>query len=208
MDRLEMKPLGGGIVTGLAASLCCGGSLIFGSIGLGAFFSTLGLWRYIPQILGIGALSIAAVNYVFYRRAARCRATGQSPLRRHMLISAVIGFVAMAVGFVFLEWFNHAVMHPHQFLTRTEYGSALIPGVPNARLLYVVAATIIGVGLLWGLPFPSSEGVEPASARRRSVGLAVSVVAMIALLTLVIGAFPRGGSMSGPGGAGHVRQHK
>ncbi len=42
-------PLAGSFITGLIASLCCGGSLIFASIGLGAFYSSLGLFRYIPQ---------------------------------------------------------------------------------------------------------------------------------------------------------------
>jgi hypothetical protein len=107
-----------------------------------------------------------------------------------MLISTVIGLAAMAVGFVLLEWFNHVVMHPHQFMTRTEYASTLVLGVPNARLLYTVAATIIGVGLLWSLPFPP-EGAEPPRARRRSIGVAVSIVAMVAFLAPVIGTFPR-----------------
>jgi hypothetical protein len=169
---------------------------------------TLGLWRYVPQVLGTAAASIVAVNYLSHRRTAVGRGAEPGRLRRQMLISGVIGLVTMAVAFVFLEWFNHAVVHPHRFMTHTDYASALVPGVPNARLLYAMAATFIGVGLLWGLPFQLSEGAEPPTSRRRIAGVAVSLVAAIALLTLVIGTFPGDGSTRSPGGPVHMRQHK
>ena len=60
------------MAAGFIASLCCGGSIIFTSIGLGAFYGTLGLSRYIPQALAIGTLTIVAINWLYYRqRAAR-----------------------------------------------------------------------------------------------------------------------------------------
>src|SRR5215467_10844966 len=94
---LKAKPMAGSVVAGLLASLCCGGSLIFASIGLGVFYSTLGLARYAPQALAAGALSILAINYLYYRQAATQTAgKGQALLWRKMLISAAIGLAVMA----------------------------------------------------------------------------------------------------------------
>ena len=72
MKSVKARLAASNVVTGLIASLCCGGSLLFASIGLGSFFSALGLSRYIPQALAAGALSIAAINYSFYRHLATC----------------------------------------------------------------------------------------------------------------------------------------
>jgi hypothetical protein len=68
IEYLKAKPVGGSVVVGLLASLCCGGSLIFASIGLGVFYLALGLSRFIPQALAAGALSIVAINYLFIVR--------------------------------------------------------------------------------------------------------------------------------------------
>ena len=65
---------GGNVITALIASLCGGGSLLFASIGLGGFFSALGLSRYVPQALAAGALSVAALNYFVHRHLATCGA--------------------------------------------------------------------------------------------------------------------------------------
>ena len=52
IEHLKAKPIAGSVVAGLLASLCCGGSLIFASIGLGVFYSTLGLSRlWLPSLL-------------------------------------------------------------------------------------------------------------------------------------------------------------
>jgi hypothetical protein len=48
------------LLLGFVGSLCCGGGLVFGAIGLGAFYSALGLARYIPEALAGGAILIAA----------------------------------------------------------------------------------------------------------------------------------------------------
>ena len=61
IEYLKAKPIAGSVVVGLLASLCCGGSLIFTSIGLGVFYSTLGLSRFVPEALAAGALVRVAV---------------------------------------------------------------------------------------------------------------------------------------------------
>src|SRR5262250_3175291 len=101
VQHLKSKPIAASVVAGLLASLCCGGSLIFASLGLGAFYSALGLSRYTPQALAAGALSILAINYLFYRHAANQENAGRTPalLRQKMFISTGIGLVIMAVSF-------------------------------------------------------------------------------------------------------------
>src|SRR5215813_14634305 len=89
---------------GIFASLCCGGSLIFASIGLGVFYSTLGLSRFIPQALAAGALSIVAINYLYYRQMVKKRSGGPVALQQEMFISTAIGLAVMAASFVFMEW--------------------------------------------------------------------------------------------------------
>jgi uncharacterized membrane protein AbrB (regulator of aidB expression) len=118
-EPLRAKPIAASIVAGLIASLCCGGSLIFGSIGLGVFYSTLGLSRYIPQVLAAGAVSIIGIgiNYAYYRRIAQERGGSARALERNMFISATIGVAAMAGSFIFMEWLNHAVIHADRFLS-------------------------------------------------------------------------------------------
>ena len=160
MNQIKAAPTIGSCATGLIASLCCGGSLVFASIGFGAFWSALGLFRFIPLVLAAGALAIVAINYIVYRNAAkRVSVAGGGSLlrlRRGMLVSAAIGIAAMAASFVFLEWLNHAVVNPHRFLAHSEYGQALIPGVPNVRLFYAVAS-FAALALLWALPFRQSS---------------------------------------------------
>jgi hypothetical protein len=139
IEHLKAKPIAGSVVVGLFASLCCGGSLIFASIGLGVFYSTLGLSRFIPQALAAGAVSIGAINYVYYRQMVKKGTAKPVALRQKMFISTAIGLAVMAGSFVFMEWLNHAVVHGDRFLARPEYSQALIKGVPNTTLLYVCA---------------------------------------------------------------------
>ena len=189
MNQVKAAPVSASVITGLIASLCCGGSLVFASIGVGTFWSVLGLSRYIPQVLAAGALCIVAINYFSYRRAAEriCRAGDLMRLWRSMFLSASFGLAAMAAGFVFLEWLNHAVINPHRFLERSEYGQTLIPGVPNERLLYTLAS-FAALALLWALPFPQGgAGVSGAAsalhwALRGCVFVATA--AMIVFLTV------------------------
>ena len=56
MKQINAKPVVSSVIAGLIAPLCCGGSLVFASIGLGALYGALGLSRYIPQVLAAGAL--------------------------------------------------------------------------------------------------------------------------------------------------------
>ncbi len=155
----DSMPLGGGLAVGLVASLCCGGGLLFGAIGLGALYSALGVSRYIPQALTGGAILIGLLNWLYYRRkAARLLLAGtadsnRGALRRAMLLSAFLGLVMMAVSFVFLEWFNHAVVIAARFMSHNQYGGAIIPGIPNSHLVYL-AMTLLVLPALAILPLP------------------------------------------------------
>ena len=70
-----------GLAAGFIASLCCGGSIICTSIGLGAYYCTLGLSRYIPQTLATETLTIVTINWFYYCRRARANASRRSDLR-------------------------------------------------------------------------------------------------------------------------------
>jgi hypothetical protein len=208
MKQLEAKPVTGGVGVGLIASLCCGGSLVFGSIGLGALFGTIGLWRYIPQALAAGALGVVVINWLYYRRAAeRMHQAGAGyPLDdvwRTMFASAALGIVAMVVSFVFLEWLNHAVVNAHRFMSRPALAQALIPGVANANLLYALAS-FSALALLWALPWPRFDTIRrvvPAVVQRSlRVGVFAATTGVVVLL--VVHAM-RGGS----GGHGSGQQH-
>ncbi len=215
MYQIKAAPVAGSVAAGLVASLCCGGALVFASVGLGTFWSVVGLSRYIPQALAAGALSIAAINYFFYRRAAE-RASGADgeglvELRRGMFLSAALGLAAMAVSFVFLEWLNHAVINPHRFLAHSEYGEALIPGVPNLRLLYALAS-FATLGLIWALPFPRRSTSVSGVTRVLGWGLRGAVVAVTAGMIVVLAAAAMrvqgaGGHTSKEDSPAHQRQH-
>ncbi len=183
------RPIGASLVAGLVASLCCGGSLVFASLGLGAFYGALGLSAYVPQVLAIGAVSIVTINYALFRRAAQPLARGGvselGGMRRRMLRSAAVGLLGMVTSFVVLDWLNHAVVHPTAFLGRPEYGSAFIPGVPNVRLLYALAS-LVALPLLWALPFPRAAAGMPPLLQRG----ALVVSSLILVLLLVSGVGP------------------
>jgi hypothetical protein len=186
--HVKGKPIAASVVAGLLASFCCGGSLIFTSIGLGVFFSTFGLARYVPQALAAGAVSILAINYLYY-----CRAAKQEPaanrLWRTMFISTAIGLAAMAGSFILMEWLNHAVVHGNRFLVRPEYGEALIKGVPNTTLLYV-GATFSALAVLWALPFPgrTSSGTKYARLSGNAMRVAVFGATTVLLFGVVLDA--------------------
>jgi len=176
VEHLKSKPIVAGVVAGLLASLCCGGSLIFASVGLGVFYSSLGLSRYAPQALAAGALSIFAINYLYYRHAAKQESAGRPSvlLRQKMFISTAIGLAAMGGSFIFMEWLNHAVVHGGRFLARPEYGQAFIKGVPNTTLLYV-CATFFALAALWALPFPGRNSSDTKDDGRAGKALRVAV---------------------------------
>jgi hypothetical protein len=184
-------PLAGSFIAGLIASLCCGGSLIFASIGLGAFYSSLGLFRYIPQALAVGALSIVAINYLSYRHVARQVSHRAAALREKMFVSAAIGLIVMAGAFIFLEWLNHGVVHGDRFLARPEFGQAFIRGVPNVELLYV-CASFLALALLWALPFPRDDHASTDSDgwMNRTIRAAVFAVAAVLIIGVALDATP------------------
>jgi len=195
----DTTPLAGSFITGLIASLCCGGSLIFASMGLGAIYSALGMWRFIPQALAAGAITIVAINYLYYRRAAKPASVGAHALRAKMFISTAIGLVMMAGTFIFLEWLNHAVINADRFLARPEFSQALIKGVPNVELVYV-GATFFALVLLWALPFPrASAAAHDDDWMKRAARVAV----FGATTLLVIGVVVDGSSKFGAPTAGH-----
>jgi len=191
IELLKAKPIAASVVAGLLASLCCGGSLIFASVGLGAFYSTLGLSRYTPQALAAGAISILAVNYLCFRQLVKQERAGHSIvlLRRKMFISTAIGLAVMGGSFIFMEWLNHAVVHGDRFLARPEYGQAVIKGVPNTTLFYV-CATFFALATLWALPFPvrNSPYVKHDGLARKTICVAVFGATTVLLVGVLLDA--------------------
>src|SRR5215469_1961770 len=69
---LDKAPMVGGLFVGLIGSLCCGGGLVLGAIGLGALYSIFGMARFIPEALAGSAVLILLLNWLYYsRKAAR-----------------------------------------------------------------------------------------------------------------------------------------
>jgi hypothetical protein len=190
---------------GLLASLCCGGSLIFASVGLGVFYSTLGLSRFVPQALAAGALSIFAINYLYYRQMVKKGSAEPVALQQKMFISTAIGLAVMAGSFIFMEWLNHAVVHGGRFLARAEYGQAFIKGVPNTTLLYV-CAMFFALALLWALPFPrhDSSSMHDGSRMGKAVRVAVFGVTTVLFVGVLLDASSKvSGTVSGQHGSAH-----
>lgn len=147
----DKKTLGGGVLAGLVTALCCGGLPL--SIGLGAAYSSLGLWRYVPVFLALGTLSIVAINWLSYRRKARVAAS-PAQLRRAMFVSAAIGLVCMVGALFFLEWLEHAVGPAERF---AEGAHPEAPGAMNQARLYALGVLPAGLVLLGVLPFKISQ---------------------------------------------------
>lgn len=205
VEHLKAKPVAGGVAVGLLASLCCGGSLIFASVGLGVFYSTLGLSRFIPQALAVGAVSILAINYFYYRHMAKEGDAGAVALEQKMFISTAIGLAVMAGSFVFMEWLNHAVVHGDRFLARPEYSQALIKGVPDITLLYV-CATFFALALLWALPFPrhGSSGLQDSGRMGKAARVAIFGATTVLLVGVLVDASSK---VSGIASGQHERAH-
>src|SRR5499427_7366640 len=204
IECLKAKPIAGSVVVGLLASLCCGGSLIFASIGLGVVYSTLGLSRFIPQALAAGALSIVAINYLYYRQMVKKRSGGPVALQQEMFISTAIGLAVMAASFVFMEWLNHAVVHGDRFLARAEYSQAFIKGVPN--ILLYVCATFFALALLWALPFPrhDSSSMQDGGRMGKAVRVAVFGVTTVLFVGVLLDAWSKvSGTVSGQHRSAH-----
>jgi len=205
IEHLKAKPIAGSVVAGLLASLCCGGSLIFASIGLGVFYSTLGPSRFVPEALAAGALSIVAINYLYYRQMVKKGSARPVALQQKMFISTAIGLAVMAGSFIFMEWLNHAVVQGDRFLTRAEYSQAFIKGVPNITLLYV-CATFFALALLWALPFPrhDSSSMQDGGRMGKAARVAVFGVTTALFVGVLLDASSKvSGTVSGQHGSAH-----
>jgi hypothetical protein len=207
IEHLKAKPMAASVAAGLLASLCCGGSLIFASIGLGVAYSTLGLARYTPQALAAGAVSILAINYLYYRHAAEQKSVGPATISLwpKMFIGTAIGLAVMAGSFILMEWLNHAVVHGDRFLGRPEYGQAYIKGVPNTTLLYV-CLTFFALALLWALPFPgrNSSNLQGLRLARKAMRVGVYGATMVLLFGVVLDASSKvSGTVTGQHGGAH-----
>ena len=205
IEHLKAKPIAGSVVAGLLASLCCGGSLIFASIGLGVFYSTLGPSRFVPEALAAGALSIVAINYLYYRQMVKKGSARPVALQQKMFISTAIGLAVMAGSFIFMEWLNHAVVQGDRFLARPQYSQALIKGVPNMTLLYV-CATFFALAILWALPFPrqDSSGMQDSGRMGKAARVAILGATTVLLVGVLVDASSKvSETVSGQHGRAH-----
>jgi hypothetical protein len=154
----DKTPIIASMFVGFVGSLCCGGGLVFGAIGLGAAYSALGVARFIPQALAAGAIVIALLNWLYYARKAEVAlSTGVNcdfkSLRRTALASAFLALAMMAVSFLILEWLNHSVVRGGHSAHSPEFSVALIPGVPDIHLFYITL-TFLVLPILAMLPIP------------------------------------------------------
>ena len=171
-DSPDKVPVLGGLALGFVASLCCGGGLIFGAIGLGAAYGALNIARYIPEALAAGSILIALFNWLYHRRKAERALAGgaacdRSAIRRTMMWSAFLGLAMMGGSFIFLEWLNHGVVHAAHFMANPAYADAAIPGVPNSHLGYL-ALTFLALPVLAILPLPDWRSTRHWRSARRS----------------------------------------
>jgi len=166
----------------------------------------LGLSRFIPQALVAGALSIVAINYLYYRHMVKKRGSaGPAALQQKMFISTAIGLAVMAGSFVFMKWLNHAIVHGNRFLARPQYSQALIKGVPNMTLLYV-CATFLALAILWALPFPhqDSSGMQDSGRMGKAARVAILGATTVLLVGVLVDASSKvSGTVSGQHGRAH-----
>ena len=157
----DNTPIVASVLVGFVGSLCCGGGLVFGAIGLGAAYGALGMARFIPEALATGAMVIALLNWLYYSQKAKVALAANADcdcrsLHRTALWSAFAGLAMMAVSFVILEWLNHSVVRGGHSTHGSEFSGALIAGVPDVHLLYL-AMTFLTLPILVMLPFPSPK---------------------------------------------------
>jgi hypothetical protein len=162
----------------------------------------LGLSRFIPQALAAGAISIVAINYLFYRHAAKQASGSSDALQAKMFIGTAIGLTMMAGTFISLEWLNHGIVHADRFLARPEFSQALIKGVPNIELAYV-GATFFALLVLWALPFPHrfSTATCDDGWMKRAGRVAVLGATSVLIIGVVLDASGKFGTPAGGHGA-------
>jgi SAM-dependent methyltransferase len=157
-------------------ALCCGGLPLFASIGLGASFASLGLFRYAPQLVVGGAVAIVALNWGYYRRRAR-RGMSTRPARQAMLASGGLGLGVLVGSFFFLDWLEPRVAKVEEVLH--EEGVEEDPATMRQARQTAVAVLPIGLGLLALLPFPGPgatlRGSSRAVSNRRSQPMSTDI---------------------------------
>ncbi|MGH9039325.1 MAG: methyltransferase domain-containing protein [Acidimicrobiia bacterium] len=164
-SRLEKAPVGGGVVAGLVTALCCGGLPLFASIGLGAGFAGLRLWRFLPALLVAGTMLIVGVNWLYYRSKAQ-HSPGRQ-FRRAMFVSAGVGLAVMTAGVWFFDWLETAV-HDDVEHAFEEAGVEEESAATRTRGLFLAGAAFpAGLGLLAALPFPSGTTSPPKRRHRK-----------------------------------------
>jgi Methylase involved in ubiquinone/menaquinone biosynthesis len=159
-------------------ALCCGGIAFFASIGLGASFVSLGLWRYPTQLLVGGAVAIVALNWGYYRRRAR-RGMSVGPARHAMLASGGLGLAVMVGSYLVLDWLEPRVEAVERVLH--EEGVEEDSAVLRQARRTAVAVLPIGLGLLALLPFPGpgAIGSSRAVSKRRSQPMSIDDIPQI-----------------------------
>ncbi|MCI0372006.1 MAG: methyltransferase domain-containing protein, partial [candidate division NC10 bacterium] len=151
------------MVAGLVTAMCCGGLPLFASIGLGAGFAGLRLWRFLPALLAAGTVLIVGINWLYYRSKARVHPPGRQ-LRRAMLVSAGLGLSVMAAGVWFLDWLE-TVAHEDVEHAFEAAGVEEESASTRTRGMVLALATVpAGLLALTALPFPG----RGASAGRAS----------------------------------------
>jgi hypothetical protein len=156
----DKAPIVASMLVGFVGSLCCGGGVVFGAIGLGAAYSALGMARFIPEALATGAILITLLNWLYYAQKAKVALMTDiscdcKSLRRTALWSAFFGLAMMSASFVILEWLNHSVVRAGHSARGFDLAGTVISGVPDIHLLYL-ALTFLALPIVAILPFPSS----------------------------------------------------
>ncbi len=190
--RLEKGPVSGGFVAGLVTAVCCGGLPLFASIGLGAAFAGLRLWRFVPVFVVLGTAAIVAVNWLYYRREVSGGHGSDAQLRRAMFVSAGLGLAFMVGAIFFFDWLEQV---RHQAVERfVEGANEESPGAIRRGLIFALASFPVGLVVLGALPFPHGAGLSGQGRQRVRKGLELMDVASIKQeVKRRYGAFAEGG---------------
>ncbi len=146
--------LTGGMLAGLAASLCCIGPLLSLSLGLGSFAASTWFVQWRPVLLGVTFVLLGAAWYLAYRRRNAACADGACvrPPGRAVRTSLWLG-------------------------TLVALGAAVFPSLPAARSSTGKVAMVVGDARL-SVMIPSMDcpacaaGIEASLGRTPGVKLA------------------------------------
>src|SRR5262249_30339008 len=150
IEHLKAKPLAGSVVAGLLASLCCGGSLIFVSIGLGVFYSSLGLSQQKMFISTAIGLAVMAGSFVFMEWLNHAVVHGDRFLARPQYSQALIkGVPNMTLLYVCATFFALAILWALPFPREDSSGMQDSGRMGKAaRVAILGATTVLLVGVL------------------------------------------------------------